>query len=148
MKKFKNREKESDYSIIIGCGRLGASIADNLSEKGRSVMVVDKNSEAFKRLSFGYGGLTFNGDASEIYVLNEINVEKAKSVVVATNNDNTNILIAQLIKERYNVPRVIARLYEPEKACVYEDADIMTLCPAVLSANEIKKLLNIDTVEP
>ncbi|MDR2091578.1 MAG: TrkA family potassium uptake protein [Clostridiales bacterium] len=142
MKKFRSKDKDDGYTIIIGCGRLGAGLANNLSDDGRSVLVVDKDNDAFKRLSPSFGGLTLNGDATEIRVLSEANVEKASSVVAVTNSDNTNLLVAQLVKDRYGAKNVVARLYEPERACICIDAGIKTICPSVLSANAINELLN------
>ncbi|MDR2047401.1 MAG: TrkA family potassium uptake protein [Clostridiales bacterium] len=141
MKRLKEKKEKNDYVIVIGCGRLGASVADALSDGGRSVLIIDKDNDAFKKLSSSYGGLTLNGDATELHVLNEAGADKAAAVVIVTNNDNTNILIAQLIKDRYGADNVIARLYEPERAYAYEGLNISTVCPARLSANEINSLL-------
>jgi trk system potassium uptake protein TrkA len=141
IKKFKNKAKAEDYTIIIGCGRLGASIANKLSDEGRSVLIIDKDGDSFKRLAFTYGGLTLNGDAGDFHILAEANADKATSVVLVTDSDNTNILVAQLFKERYKTKNVVVRLDEPERACVYEGYDIKTVSPALLSVAEINKLL-------
>ena len=137
---LKNK-KQSDYTIIVGCGRLGANLATTLSEEGENVLILDKEKEAFRKLSPSFGGLTVEGDGTDLDVLKKADISRANAVIAVTNNDNTNILIAQLAKEYYCVGRVISRLYDPERECVYRELGIDTICPAVLSANEIDKLL-------
>jgi len=142
MRFFLSKEKD-DYTIIVGCGRLGANLANTLSDRGGSVIIIDNSNDAFRKLSPSYGGLTLTGNATEISTLSEAQIEKASAVVTVTNNDNTNIMVAQIAKELYHIQHVIARLYDPERDCVYREFDIETICPAVLSAKEIDKLLNM-----
>ena len=85
------------------------------------------------------------GDGTDLDVLKKADISRANAVIAVTNNDNTNILIAQLAKEFYSVGRVISRLYDPGRECVYRELGIDTICPAVLSANEIDKLLEKPT---
>jgi len=139
---FINRKMEKN-TIIIGCGRLGANLANALSEEGGNVIVIDSNKDAFRKLSPLFGGIVITGDATEIFVLKEAEIEKATTVIVVTNKDNTNILIAQIVKELFHIQHVIARLYDPERECVYREFGIETVCPAVLSIKEIGKMLNI-----
>lgn len=136
-----SKMKNEDYTIIIGCGRLGASLANTLSEKGTNVLMLDKDSSAFRKLSSSYGGLTLEGDARDIASLKEAGIENAKVLVSVTNDDNTNIMVAQIAKEVYQIPHVVCRLYDPERECVYHEFGIKTICPAVLSAQEISKVL-------
>lgn len=131
----------SDYTIIIGCGRLGARLANTLSDNGTNVIVIDKDENAFRKLSPSYGGLTHVGDATDISVLKELGIEQAEVVLSVTNDDNTNIMVAQIAKEVYKTPHVVCRLYDPDRECVYDEFGIETICPAILSANEISKLL-------
>lgn len=81
----------------------------------------------------------------DLDILNAANVRRADTVVAVTNNDNVNIMIAQIAKECFSVKRVISRLYDPERECVYRELGIDTICPAVLSVNEIDKILNRNT---
>lgn len=136
-------KKVEEFAIIVGCGRLGANLANTLSDGGGSVVVIDKNKEAFRKLSPSFGGIVVAGDATDIHVLEEAQLGKATAVIAVTNNDNTNIMVAQLAKELLGIRHVIARLYDPERECVYREFGIDTICPAVLSAKEIDKLLNI-----
>lgn len=138
------QKKNTDtYTIVVGCGRLGANLANTLSDGGEEVLIIDINGEAFRKLSPSFGGLAVVGDATEIHVLSDADIKKATAVVTVTNNDNTNILVAQIAKEYFHVQHVIARLYDPERECVYHELGIDTICPAVLSAKEIDKILKM-----
>jgi trk system potassium uptake protein TrkA len=146
MKHFFSKHKEN-YTIIVGCSRLGADLANTISDSGDSIIVIDKNPDAFRKLSPSFGGIVMTGDATEMSVLNNAEIEKATTVISVTNKDNTNIMVAQLAKEMFNTERVIARLYDPECECVYREFGIDTICPAVLSAKEIDKLLGLPEME-
>ena len=141
MTRFKNK-KQSTYTVIIGCGRLGANLANTLSEEGENVLILDKNKDSFRKLSSSFGGLAVEGDGTELETLKAADVQRADTVIAVTNNDNINIMIAQIAKECFSVKKVISRLFDPERECVYQELGIDTICPAVLSANEIDKILN------
>lgn len=136
-----NHGERPSYNVIAGCGRLGAGLADALSDAGESVLLIDRNRESFRKLSASFGGLTLLGDATDLDVLEEAEMEKATALVCVTDDDNTNILIAQLARRQYGVKRVISRLYDPDRECVYRELGIDTICPAVLSAQRIASLL-------
>lgn len=138
MNLFKNKE---NYTIIIGCSRLGSNIANALSNEGENVLVIDDNQESFKRLSSNFGGLTILGDGTDFDVLNEAKIKKATTVIAVTDSDNINLMVAQIAKNIFNIKKVIARLYDIERETIYNDLGIYTICPALLSAKEIKKLL-------
>ena len=142
MKLYSNK-KNDGYTIIVGCGRLGANLANTLSDGGGEIVVIDKDPASFRKLSASFGGITTTGDATEMVVLTNAEIGKATAVISVTNNDNTNIMVAQLAKEMFNIGQVIARLYDPERECVYRELDIDTICPAVLSTKEIDKLLGV-----
>ena len=137
---FKEKEKE-DYTIIVGCGRLGAKIANAMSDREENVLVIDKSESSNKRLSLDFGGINIYGDGMDIATLKEAEIEKASVLIAVTDDDNINIMVAQMAKELFKVPRVIARLYDPEKACVFDGQDINVICPAMLSADSIGCLL-------
>lgn len=140
MSLFKNK-KRAPYTLIVGCGRLGAGLADTLSGEGEDVLILDREKSAFRKLSSSFGGLTLEGEGTDLDVLKEAGIDRADTVIAVTDSDNVNILIAQLAREVFSVGRVIARLYDPERECVYRELGIDTICPALLSANEIDKLL-------
>lgn len=134
--------KQDEYTIIAGCGRLGANLANKLSEEGESVTIIDKDRDAFRKLSPSYSGIALTGDATDIGVLRDADIQNATAVVSVTNYDNTNIMVAQLAKKMFGIGRVIARLYDTERECVYQELGINTISPAVLSIKEIDKLLD------
>ena len=144
---FKNK-KQPSYTVIIGCGRLGANLANTLSGEGENVLILDKEKDSFRKLSSSFGGLAVEGDGTELDTLKAADVQRADTVVAVTNNDNINIMIAQMAKECFSVKKVISRLFDPERECVYQELGIDTICPAVLSANEIDKILNRNEGSP
>ena len=140
MKLFEPKKK-SDYVIIIGCGRLGANLASTLSDDGGNVLIMDKNRDSFRRLSASFGGLSIVANGTDLDALQEAQIQNASTVIAVTNNDNTNIMIAQIARDMFHVDNVIARLFDPERESVYQEFGIKTICPAVLSVKEIDKML-------
>lgn len=136
------KRKEKDYTVIIGCGRLGATIANTLSDENKNVMVVDSDEDSLRKLSSSFAGQTYVGDASDYFVLDEINLKKANVVIVVTHKDNLNIMLAQIAKEIYHVERVIARLYDPERDVVYKELGIETIYPAYLESEQLMQWYN------
>lgn len=141
MKLFESKNKDP-YIIIIGCGRLGADLANSLSNEGENVLIMDEKKESFRRLSSNYGGLAIVGYGTDLDKLREANIKQATAVIAVTSDDNTNIMIAQIAKKIFHVEHVIARLYDPDCEVVYRELGINTICPAVLSVKEIDKLLD------
>lgn len=135
------QHKNKDYTIIVGCGRLGASLASRFSEDGGNVLVIDEDKNSFRKLSPNYGGMVIQGDATEISVLKRAEIKNATSVIAVTNHDNTNVMVAQLAKELFHIDNVIARLYDPDRECVYRELEIDTICPVVLSTRKVDQLL-------
>ncbi|MDD4200679.1 MAG: TrkA family potassium uptake protein [Eubacteriales bacterium] len=140
-KDIKNKSKDNGITIIAGCGRLGSSIANRLSEDGKDVIIIDSNSESFRKLSPTFGGVEIVGDAAEMFLEHDADIRNAASVIAVTNHDNTNIMIAQMAKEFFHIDKVIARLYDPERECVYRDFGIETICPVVLSTSKVDSML-------
>lgn len=131
------------FIVIIGCGRLGAYLANSLGEsKYNSIVIIDKNEESFERLSTTFSGFTVEADALELDVLTKAKVKDADVVVVTTNHDNTNIMIAQIAKGILDVPKVIARLIDPSRERVYAELGIDTISPTALSAIEFKRIID------
>jgi trk system potassium uptake protein len=129
------------YTIIVGCGRLGANLANTLSDAQGNVLIMDIHKDSFRKLSPSFGGLAIAADATDLDALHEAGMDKASTVIAVTNNDNVNVMVAQLAREVFKVGEVIARLYDPERECVYQELGIETICPAVLSIKEIDKIL-------
>ncbi len=133
--------RKDDYIIIIGCGRLGSHLANLLSASKKSVVIIDKDERSFKRLDPNFSGFTIEADAIEEEVLEEAKIEQADVVVSVTDDDNTNVMLAQIAKKIYNIPKVVARLIEPNKRKIYDKLGIVTICPTILSAEEISKII-------
>lgn len=141
MKLFEKKNAEH-YTVIVGCGRLGANLANELSNDGENVLIIDENRDAFRRLSSNFGGLSVVGNGTDFDVLKEAKMDRADVVIAVTNDDNTNIMVAQMARDIFQVETVIARLYDSGREAVYQDFGINTICPAMLSVKEIDKLLD------
>lgn len=138
------KEKDYEYILIAGCSRLGASIASMFSLKGKEVVVLDIEEMAFRGLSVDYSGFTIIGDATDIDMLKEAGVEKADLLVAATDDDNTNIMISEIAKNIFRVPKVISRIYDTEKKVVYREFAIDTIEPFELTLNEFERLISAE----
>ena len=133
--------KKSDYTVIIGCGRLGANLANALSDDGGNVLIMDKTRDSFRRLAPSFGGLSVVANGTDLDALEQARIGSASTVIAVTNDDNTNIMVAQIARDLFHVDNVIARLFDPDRETVYQEFGIKTFCPAVLSVKEIDKLL-------
>lgn len=140
-------EKKYNYVIVAGCSRFGANIATMLSAQGKDVVVIDKDKASFRKLLADYSGFEVHGDAMDIDVLIEAGIKKADVVVVATDNDNTNIMISQIARGIFNTHQVVSRLYDTEKEVIYNDLDIKIIRPAKLSINEFERVVANDEME-
>lgn len=127
--------------VIMGCGRLGAQLADYLYDEGKEVIIVDKDDTSFRKLSSSYGGLTLVSDATELETFDELSINENTILIVVTDNDNTNIMISQIAREVYHVKTIICRLYDPQRECVYDEFHIETICPTFLSVHRIEDIL-------
>jgi trk system potassium uptake protein TrkA len=122
------------HVVILGCGRVGATLAMMLAAEGHTVAVIDRESESFRRLRQGFPGKTVLGIGIDEDVLRKAGIERAGGFVAATNGDNTNIMSAQMVKVRFRVPRVIARVYDPLRAEAYQELGIDTMSTTLIGA--------------
>jgi trk system potassium uptake protein TrkA len=107
------------YVIIVGCGRVGSELAKLLSNEGHDVVVIDKSGASFDRLGGTFNGLTLTGNGFDLELLRQAGIRKADAFCAVTNGDNTNIISAQVAKKIFSVPKVIARVYDPQRAHIY-----------------------------
>jgi trk system potassium uptake protein TrkA len=107
------------HIIIVGCGRVGSELAKLLVSEGHDVVVIDKNAASFDRLGAAFNGLTMAGNGFDLALLKQAGVEKAGAFCAVTNGDNTNLISAQVAKKIFKVPKVIARVYDPQRAHIY-----------------------------
>ncbi|MGN0295576.1 MAG: NAD-binding protein [Lachnospiraceae bacterium] len=136
-------EEKSEYTVIAGCGRLGAGIAGKLSDQKRDVMVIDCDKTAFRKLPGSYGGLTMAAGATDLERLAAADLDKATVFIAVTDNDCVNICAAQIAKKVFQIPRVVARIYDEEKTDLVKDIGIDTICPSELSEKEISNYIKI-----
>jgi trk system potassium uptake protein TrkA len=115
--------------LIVGCGRVGSAIAERTANDGHDVTVVDESAEALQRLPEGWPGRFLSGHGLDLEVLVRGGIETADAVVVATDGDNTNIVIAQVAQKRFNVPCVVTRVLDPARAAFYASQGLQTVCP-------------------
>ncbi len=123
--------------IIVGCGRVGSTLARMLSEEGHDVTVVDQTSDAFRRLGAKFKGTRLVGPGTDVAVLKRAGIEHADVFVSVTDGDNRNIMAAQIAKTVFNVPRVLTRIYDPSRAAAYREMGIQTICTTMIAANLI-----------
>ena len=117
------------HVVIVGCGRVGSSLALSLVAEGWSVAVVDDRSESFYLLGEDFAGQFVEGKALDWDVLRAAGIEHADAVVTATDGDNTNIVVAQVAQKKFDVKCVVARVYDPLRAELFAQTDIRTVCP-------------------
>jgi trk system potassium uptake protein TrkA len=116
-------------AIVIGCGRVGSSVALQLSSEGWDVTVIDENEEVLGRLGDHWPGLFLVGHGMDTELLREGGIEEADAVVVATDGDNTNIVIGQVAQKRFDVRTVVVRVLDPARADFYATQGLRTVCP-------------------
>jgi len=129
------------HIVIVGCGRVGSSLADRLDAEGHSVAVIDKNPKAKLRLSKRFGGRYITGIGFSRRVLEEANIREADAFISVTSGDNSNIVGARTAREEFRVPKVVARIYDPRRADIYRDLGIPTVATVRWTVNEIHQLL-------
>jgi trk system potassium uptake protein TrkA len=124
----------NQYVIVVGCGRLGALLANQLSSLGSSVVVIDREQAAFENLSTDFSGFRVAGDAAELEVLRQARIDRAQCLLAVTSYDNLNLMVAQIAQAVFGVPKVMARVNNPSREAVYREFGIETICPTTLSA--------------
>ena len=117
------------HVVIVGCGRVGSALARGLVEGGHSVAIIDRKPEAFARLGPDFGGQIIVGIGFDREILISAGIEHADSVAAVTNGDNSNILIARVARENFGIDKVVARIYDPQRAAVYQRLGIATVWP-------------------
>jgi trk system potassium uptake protein TrkA len=127
--------------VIVGCGNLGCYLANLLSEEGWGVIVVDWQEEAFSQLSRSFSGIKIVGDASEVHVLEEADIASADALIATTKRDNVNLMVAQIARQIYDVPVVLARVEDPNRQESYQEFNIMTICPTIMGALKLREML-------
>jgi trk system potassium uptake protein TrkA len=115
------------HVVVVGCGRVGSGLAQAVEAAGHTVAIIDRKESAFRRLPADFGGKKIIGVGFDRDRLNEAGLEGAVALAAVTNGDNSNIMIARVAKETYQVERVVARIYDPRRAAIYERLGIPTI---------------------
>jgi trk system potassium uptake protein TrkA len=124
-------------AVVIGCGRVGSSVALELDRDGWEVTAVDESEEALSRLGENWGGGFVVGHGMDLDVLRQAGIEEADAVVVSTNGDNTNLVVGQLSTKRFDVPTVVVRILDPARAALYRELGLHIVCPTQTAISEL-----------
>ena len=120
--------------VILGCGRVGSTLATMLDRAGHTISVIDYSSESFQRLNPDFGGTTIVGNGVDEEVLIRAGIKEADAFVAVTNGDNRNIMASQIAKEIFKVPKVMCRIYDPIREETYHELGLETVSPTKVGA--------------
>ncbi|QNU68354.1 TrkA family potassium uptake protein [Ruminiclostridium herbifermentans] len=124
--------------VVIGCGKVGSKFAHMLSEEGNDVAIVSNDSESFKNLSPDFDGIKVTGVPIDQDILKMAGIETADVLVAVTEDDNINIMVCQVAKEIFKVPKVIARIYNPAREHIFHEFGLETICPTDITVNVMR----------
>jgi trk system potassium uptake protein TrkA len=127
--------------VVVGCGRVGSELALTLSREGNEVAVIDKSSRALQRLAMDWGGKTVVGFGFDRDALEEAGIGTADALAAVTNGDNSNILTARIARETYQVQNVVARIYDPRRAVIYQRLGIPTVATVTWTVQQVLRRL-------
>lgn len=127
--------------IVVGCGRTGAALARSLDQKGHQVSVIDNEETAFSRLGPDFKGRTFLGVAFDRDVLLRAGIDKADGLAAVTDDEAANMIVCQIARLHYHVPNVVSRLFEPDRAVLYDALDIPTVSSIMWRVRRIEQIL-------
>jgi len=129
------------HVVVMGCGRVGTLIAQRLEAAGHSVAKIDQNRESFRRLGANFDGTTVTGVGFDRDTLLEAGIDRADAFAAVSNGDNSNILAARVARETFGVKNVVARIYDPGRAEIYQRLGIPTVATVVWTADQILRRL-------
>lgn len=136
------------HIVILGCGRVGSALARTLDKQGHSVSVIDLNPESFRKLHPDFGGETVVGVGYDRDTLIEAGIARAQAFAACSSGDNTNIIAARVARETFGVENVVARIYDPRRAEVYQRLGIPTVASVAWSTDQmLRRLLPMDARE-
>lgn len=134
--------------VIMGCGRVGSTLAQSLESRGHTVAVIDVTGEAFRRLGADFQGLTVTGIGFDRDILTTAGIERADAFAAVSNGDNSNIIAARVARETFGVDRVVARIYDAKRAEVYERLGIPTVATVRWTADRmLRHIVRDDLLE-
>lgn len=127
--------------IVVGCGRVGAELANRLNQQGHEVTVVDQSEDAFHNLSADFHGRTVEGEVLNQHVLRRAGIEEADGLAAVTTLDSLNAVVAHAAREVFHVPRVVARNYDPQRRALYEAFGLQVVGSSSWGAQRIEEML-------
>ncbi|MBV9660088.1 MAG: TrkA family potassium uptake protein [Acidimicrobiales bacterium] len=134
------------HVIVVGCGRVGSELAVRMLREGHTVAVIDKNANAFRRLPEDFAGQQVVGFGFDRDELARAGIDRAGAVAAVTSGDNTNILTARIARETFEVDRVVARIYDPRRAVIYQRLGIATVATVSWTVDQVARRLIPDQV--
>ncbi len=129
------------HIVIMGCGRVGSRFAHILEDQDHSVAIIDQNPEAFRKLGSGFKGTKVTGIGFDRDVLTEAGIERAGAFAAVSSGDNSNVIAARVARESFGVQRVVARIYDPRRAEVYQRLGIPTVATVAWTADQMLRRL-------
>jgi len=129
------------YIIVVGCGKVGSNLAKELSMNNHDVVVIDNDPEKFTQLGSGFNGKTILGIPIDEEILLQAGIEKADALAAVSPDENMNIMVCQIAKEIYKIPRVIPRVYDPDRDIFFQQLGLNTMCLTSLAVAHVKKIL-------
>jgi trk system potassium uptake protein TrkA len=136
------------HIVIMGCGRVGSTIAHILEDLEHSVAVIDQDPDAFRKLSAGFRGKKITGIGFDRDVLIEAGIEQADAFAAVSSGDNSNVIAARVVRESFGVERVVARIYDPRRAEVYQRLGIPTVATVRWTADQMLRKLLPEGAQP
>jgi trk system potassium uptake protein TrkA len=132
------------HVVVVGCGRVGSELAITLESEGHTVAVIDKNRNAFRRLSERFTGRAVLGFGFDRDHLEQAGIREAKALAAVTSGDNSNILTARIARETYEIEHVVARIYDPRRAVIYQRLGIPTVATVSWTTDQVHRRLMPD----
>ena len=132
----------------MGCGRVGSTLARSLEDRGHTVAVIDSNPDAFRRLGPGFNGTKVTGIGFDQDVLDRAGIEKADAFCAVSSGDNSNIIAARVARETFGIQQVVARIYDPGRAEVYQRLGITTVATVKWTADQVLRRILPAGAEP
>lgn len=120
--------------VILGCGRVGATLATMMDRAGHTVSIIDSSSDSFQRLDPGFSGETILGNGIDGEVLVRAGIKNADAFAAVTNGDNRNIMASQIAKEIFKVKKVVCRIYDPIRQSTYNELGLESISPTIVGA--------------
>jgi trk system potassium uptake protein len=135
-------------AIVVGCGRVGSKVAKKLAKSGWDVTAIDEAEEALGRLGENWPGGFIVGHGMDVKVLRDAGIEDADAVVVATNGDNTNIVVGQVAQKRFGIDCTVVRILDPARAELYSTLGLRVVCPTSSAIDVLTEAVKSCSVRP